>query len=177
MGSRTGIPVLLSRCYYPRLNYICDAGYSPPSMQVLVKSWRNFGSLSINRSGNNWTTTLGRHIDWHSADMLVGILTNTRLIIILGDMLTNMSLSIYQLSASRHIDRHITQVWVDMHKLHKIQFLNNYGHFFKPEILRTCILLAWSRMIVRKPLVKCCKSSVIDSVDQGCWKNIAVDSR
>lgn len=48
------------------LHYFCDAKYR----------W-NVGSLSINMSVDNRTTTLGRHIDSHSADMSVDMLTNT----------------------------------------------------------------------------------------------------
>ena len=49
------------------LHYVCDAEYP-----------RNVGSLSIDMSVGNRTTTLGRHIDSHSADMSVHMLTLSR---------------------------------------------------------------------------------------------------
>ena len=49
------------------LHYFCDEEYR-----------RNVGSLSIDMPVDNRTTLLGRHIDSHSADMWVDMLTDTR---------------------------------------------------------------------------------------------------
>ena len=46
--------------------------------QVAVKYRRNVGSLSIDMSADNWTTTLGQYIDEHIGRVLVDISTHAQ---------------------------------------------------------------------------------------------------
>ena len=65
--------------------------------QVELKYWRNVGSLSIDMSTDNQTTTLGRHIDRHIGRVSVNISTDAR--------------PIYQAThLGRHIDQHSTDM-------------------------------------------------------------------
>ena len=69
--------------------------------QVAVKYRRNVGSLSIDMSADNRTTTLGRHIDRHIGRVSVDISTDARPI----------CRPIYRTThLSRHIGRHSTDM-------------------------------------------------------------------
>ena len=69
--------------------------------QVAVKYQWNVGSLSIDMSADNRTTTLGGHIDRHIGRVLVDILTDARPICQLIYRATHLS---------RHIDLHLTDM-------------------------------------------------------------------
>ena len=77
--------------------------YTVTNMQVAVK-YRQNGSLSIDMSANNRTTTLGRHIDQHIGRVSVDISTNA----------LPTCRPIYRVThLSRHIDRHSTDMSID----------------------------------------------------------------
>ena len=73
--------------------------------QVAVKYRRNVGSLSIDMSADNRTTTLGRHIDRHIGRVSVDISTDAR----------PTCRPIYRAThLCRHIDRHSTDMSTDI---------------------------------------------------------------
>ena len=73
--------------------------------QVAVKYQWNVGSLSIDKSADNRTTTLGRHIDRHIGRVSVDISTNARPI----------CRPIYRAThLGRHIGRHSTDMSTDI---------------------------------------------------------------
>ena len=73
--------------------------------QVAVKYRRNVGSLSIDMSADNRTTTLGRHIDRHIGRVSVDISTDARPI----------CRPIYRAThLGRHIGRHSTDMSTDI---------------------------------------------------------------
>ena len=74
-------------------------------MQVAVKYRRNVGSLSIDMSADNRTTTLGRHIDRHIGRVSVDISTDAQPI----------CQPIYRAThLGRHIDPHSTDIATDI---------------------------------------------------------------
>ena len=134
---------------YTRLNYVCDAGYSPPNTQVSVKYWRKVGSLSIDMSADNRTTALSRHIHQRLTDMSVDMLTDKQPIyrlICLPTYRSRVSIKIYQpryqLRFGWHIDRYIGQVSVDQSTQHP----RKLGHF-----LQKCY---WSSLLNKRVMLE-----------------------
>ena len=75
------------------------------NMKVAVKYRRNVGSLSIDKSADKRTNTLGRHIDEHIGLVSVDISTDARSICRPINQATHLD---------RHIDRHLTDMSTDI---------------------------------------------------------------
>ena len=106
--------------------------------QVAVKYRGNVGSLSIDMSADNWTTTLGRHIDRHigrvsiniSTDMSAGISSDTS-----RSTSRPICRPSYRSTVGRYVDRYVGRcvdryVGRGVHKIHMIQKFTN-KHFTK----------------------------------------------
>ena len=79
--------------------------YTVTNTQVAVKYRQNVGSLSIDMSADNRTTTLGRHIDRHIGRVSVDILTNA----------LPICRPIYRVThLGQHIDWHSTNMSTDI---------------------------------------------------------------
>ena len=144
--------------------------------QVAVKYRQNVGSLSIDMSADNRTTTLGRHIDRHIGRVSVDISTDawpicrpiyraTHLGRHIGRHSTNMSTDISvdtrpicrpirRSTVGRYVDRYVGR---GVHKIHMIQKMwLHYPHQMKGKI--PIVKLTWQEWLI---------SSVL--LDQSWW--------
>ena len=107
--------------------------FVPSHATRAVKCRRNVGSLSIDMSTDNRTTTLGRHIDQHLGRVSVDISTDT-----VVDISTDISRLTYRPTLDRYVDRHIgrhsadtsTNISVDCRSLspQKVQRVTTVNH-------------------------------------------------